>query len=119
MNNKWKEILWFNHQSKEEQETLIPLRPIDMFYADDTNCTCLTMNDNRLGENVIMSSVDYGLHNLSIDIEKYFELLKITKGLVRWPFLISKNKNLYKYEEFLEEYNKAIETLFSESTELK
>lgn len=119
LNNKWKENLWFSFHSEEEQEKLKVLRPFDMFYTDDTNCTCLTLNDNCLGENLIMSSVDYGLHNLSMNIDEYFEMLYLTKGIVRWPFLISKNKNLYNYEGFVNEYRQAIETLFPESIKLQ
>lgn len=111
----WKDTLWFEHDEKEIKD----LRPLDMFYPDDTNCICLNIKERILGNSIFMYSNDYGLHDLQIDIYKYFEFLLVSKGIVRWPFVISKKKNLYDYVNFELNFYQTLSDLFPKEIKLQ
>jgi len=111
----WKDILWFEWDKLETKN----LRPFDMFYYDDTNCICFNIKEKIFGSSIFMYSNDYGLHDLRIDINKYFEYLFISKGIVRWPFIVSKNKNMHNYANFEVDFYKTLYNLFPEEIELQ
>ncbi len=85
--NYWKDDIWNNKMSEEEQHNRKLLKPFDYFDPDDSGCACFDVSENVIGAQLIIHSVDNGMSSLNLNFENYLETALKTRGIYGWHYL--------------------------------
>jgi len=110
--NGWQNDLFTEGTPANQQTIKKQLRPFDYFYQEDSACTCFFQKGKTLEKQLYLHSIDYGVHNIGIDLDTCLELLLLTGGFQSWPFLLLDREEYYNYDKLETDIKKFLPVIF-------